>query len=723
MKGGRRPRWNPEASSQEATWIEAAGEFRFARWSCSPGRRTFPELAGSPLDNGPSRQPGWLAGQSHDALQELTSKHCQRAQATPLYSGLLIGTPSDQSNGWGGLVFLSGSMVVKSVLALLAIVLTGFQTGSAQAQPSTLKVQHASAAGTSSGITEALVLETDQPTILEFSTTWCGPCKEMKPQIEELISKDYPVRVLDAEEHNELAHNFRVTRVPTFVFVDPDGKELARSEGLQDASVLASKFRVLKSQLAETRRKARESELANREIPHNEPRSGSRAERKFGTPGETIDAEHEEAHAKPWQTVVRIVVHGNGVMGFGSGTIISSNSQGSLILTCAHIFKIDGQREQYAPRQFPKQVTVDLFDGVLRGQELKTATRGIPAKVIDYDFQSDVGLISIAPGYALPASPVVPENWKPTPNMKMITAGCSGGRDATLWNTSVVKPESRMMLDRKPYEAIECLHEPIQGRSGGGLFTLDHYVAGVCDMAVLGGQRGLYATPRSIHAILGKNGFEALYKRQLQGFDQGQMLARNDPPVQPDREPVVRAQGPEELIIPPPSLLGVTQPNSSGMPPAGSLAMVDRMTENPVRTIPTTTDGWNGGSRPRKMEVAQPASTDGFTLPNASQSGRSSLAMNNDNDDDLVPISQEPEIREVASDQSQPGRVSRGESSRQSQTFVAENESDQKPLIRQAVNGAQGSHHIPKVRLLPVQDLDDPTVSGKKPWNSRPVRD
>ncbi|MFM1802801.1 MAG: hypothetical protein RJA81_2153, partial [Planctomycetota bacterium] len=261
MTGRRRRGWNLEASSQEATWIEAAGEFPFARWSCSPGRRTFPELAGSPLDNGQSGQPGWLAGQSHDAHQDLTTKHCQRAQATPLYSGLLIGMPSDQSNGWGGLVFLSGSMVVKSVLALLAIVLTVFQTGTAQAQPSTFKVQHASAVGTSSGITEALVLETDQPTILEFSTTWCGPCKEMKPQIEELISKDYPVRVLDAEEHNELAHNYRVTRVPTFVFVDPDGKELARSEGLQDASVLASKFRVLKTQLAETRRKAKESEL------------------------------------------------------------------------------------------------------------------------------------------------------------------------------------------------------------------------------------------------------------------------------------------------------------------------------------------------------------------------------------------------------------------------------------------------------------------------------
>ena len=147
-------------------------------------------------------------------------------------------------------------------------------------------------------------------------------------------------------------------------------------------------------------------------------------------------------------------------------------------------------------------MTVDLFDGKLtgpNGQTVTTSVKNIPARVIDYDFQTDVGLIAIAPGYKLPASPVVPENWKPSPKMMMFTAGCSGGKDATVWNTEVVNPESRMLLNRQPYEAVECLHEPIQGRSGGGLYTMDGYVAGVCDMAVVGGKRGLYATPKSNH--------------------------------------------------------------------------------------------------------------------------------------------------------------------------------------------------------------------------------
>lgn len=678
----------------------------------SPGWRIPWNLAGSPLDDGQPQEPRRPNGLSTDAHLDLQLIHCERGQATSSSVSRWEGRFPAHQQIWDGLVFLRGSMVVMPVLALLAIIV-GFGANNASAQSSLIKVQPATAAGTASGMTEALALESEQPTILEFSTTWCGPCKEMKPHVEELIRKDYPVRVLDAEEQSDLAHNYRVTRVPTFVVVDPEGNELGRSEGVQSASALASQFRVIKSKWAEARKQADQQAIAANDVPVNEPHHHSRASQKFGEPGETIDAEHEADHAKPWQTVVRIVVHGGGVMGFGSGTIISSNAEGTLILTCAHIFKIDGQREQYAPKQFPRQVTVDLFDGVLRGQELKTATRGIPAQVIDYDFQSDVGLISISPGYTLPASPVVPENWKPSPNMKMITAGCSGGRDATLWNTSVVKPESRMLLNRKPYDAIECLHEPTQGRSGGGLFTLDHYVAGVCDMAVVGGQRGLYATPKSIHTLLGRNGFDSLYKRQLQGFDQGQMLAQNNPP-RTSRQPAVRAQGPDDLTIPPPSLLGVTEPSSAGLPPAGSLAMDERMTENPVKTVPTTTEGWNGGSRFRKIAQSSESQSETdsdskFSLPNARLRNSNSLQLA---DNDLVPIKHKPDPAEVALEESAKPETA------QTRTTLVDNHSDSKPHMRQAVNSARNSNHTPRVRLMPVQDLDTPEDSGSRQWNS-----
>ena len=711
MTGQRCQRWSRLGKSQGAAWNAAPDESSFVRFLGSPGRRISTVLAGCPLDDGPhqTRFKSLLA--VFDSRHKTVHHHCRRGQATPRFSGLLAFSQSETEFGkHGGLVFNRGSMVVMRVLAFLTFAV-GLFTGSASAETGLLKLQPASAAaaGVSSGVTDALSLENDQPTILEFSASWCGPCKEMKPQVDELIRKHYPVRVLDADEQPDLRHNYRVSRVPTFVIVDPDGKELGRSEGVQQASELASKFRVLKTGWLESRQKLSEKAI-DEEIAENdgEPKSGSRAAQKFGQPGETIDADHENEHAKPWQTVVRIIVHGGGVMGFGSGTIVSSNAKESLILTCAHIFKVEGSRQQYLPKQFPRQVTVDLFDGVLRGQGLKTATRGIPARVVDYDFQTDVGLIAISPGYTLPASPVVPANWQPTPNMKMITAGCSGGRDATLWNTNVVKPEAKMLLNNKPYEAVECLHEPTQGRSGGGLFTLDHYVAGVCDMAVVGGQRGYYATPRSIHALLDRSGYSSVYNRQVQDLEKGQMLARNEAPRRSRAGERVRAQSEDDLVLPPPGLLGVPEPSSAGLPPVGSMAMVDHMTDRPVKNVPADSKGWNGGTRFRRISESTASDESGNTLPNARSSRlkKTELAEN-----DLAPISHKDADGEMKDSQ---------------EPFA-------KKADQLANNGERGSQDLPtsrrdsasdapRVRLLPVQDLDASDSNEAKPWNAHPVR-
>ena len=52
-----------------------------------------------------------------------------------------------------------------------------------------------------------------------------------------------------------------------------------------------------------------------------------------------------------------------------------------------------------------------------------------------------------------------------------------------------------------------------QGRTGGGLFTGDGYLAGVCDFANPQQNRGLYATPASIHRLLDRNNLAFLYDK------------------------------------------------------------------------------------------------------------------------------------------------------------------------------------------------------------------
>ena len=67
---------------------------------------------------------------------------------------------------------------------------------------------------------------------------------------------------------------------------------------------------------------------------------------------------------------------------------------------------------------------------------------------------------------------------------------------------------------------------PKQGRSGGGLFTTDGYIAGVCNFAEPRGNHGLYATPRSIYSLLDRNNLMALYAPVRGGS--GALLASRD---------------------------------------------------------------------------------------------------------------------------------------------------------------------------------------------------
>ena len=50
-----------------------------------------------------------------------------------------------------------------------------------------------------------------------FNAKWCGPCKQMKPHIEELIYEGYSIQEIDVDDQPELAQQFNVRGVPTLV--------------------------------------------------------------------------------------------------------------------------------------------------------------------------------------------------------------------------------------------------------------------------------------------------------------------------------------------------------------------------------------------------------------------------------------------------------------------------------------------------------------------------
>lgn len=407
--------------------------------------------------------------------------------------------------------------------------------------------------------------ETRSPILLDFQASWCGPCQQMRPAIKQLIDNGYPVKEIDIDKSPKFAAKYGVREVPTFIVVDAEGQELARSKGAQPAAKLASLYLKAKAQVPPP-----SDDGADRDIEEvrDEGRDSDRDRDSSVASAEPSKANSPfTLNPEPWKTVVRIKVHGNGSIGFGSGTIIHSTPEESIILTCAHIFKVEN-RPQASPANFKLPITVDLFDGVLHSKKEPRVHQvaEVKGEAIDYDFDRDVGLIRIRPGRQLDASRVVPPSWVAKPNMKMYTVGCSEGNDATAWSTWIQRPGVNLFKN-SVYEATECKFAPKQGRSGGGLYTEEGFLAGVCDFAEPQGNLGYYASPRSIYNILDRNKLMALYTPANKSG--GALMASNNrrtPNPRGSRPPsIARAQSPDtdesnKVMMPPPELLGIKPP-------------------------------------------------------------------------------------------------------------------------------------------------------------------
>jgi len=67
---------------------------------------------------------------------------------------------------------------------------------------------------------ETEVIGSEQPVLVDFTATWCGPCKKLTPIVEE-FAKDYSGRVkvvkVDVDKAPTVAAKFGVMSVPTLI--------------------------------------------------------------------------------------------------------------------------------------------------------------------------------------------------------------------------------------------------------------------------------------------------------------------------------------------------------------------------------------------------------------------------------------------------------------------------------------------------------------------------
>ena len=67
------------------------------------------------------------------------------------------------------------------------------------------------------------------PCVIDFYTTWCGPCKRLAPIMEEL-SQTYAGKVrfykADTEQERELAYVFQIASIPQVLYIPMEGQPL-----------------------------------------------------------------------------------------------------------------------------------------------------------------------------------------------------------------------------------------------------------------------------------------------------------------------------------------------------------------------------------------------------------------------------------------------------------------------------------------------------------------
>lgn len=80
---------------------------------------------------------------------------------------------------------------------------------------------------------EKEVLNSEIPVLVDFNAGWCGPCKAMRPMLDELAvdNPKYKIASVDIDEEDELAEEYEVASIPCLV-VFKGGEETKRSIGL-----------------------------------------------------------------------------------------------------------------------------------------------------------------------------------------------------------------------------------------------------------------------------------------------------------------------------------------------------------------------------------------------------------------------------------------------------------------------------------------------------------